>query len=153
MKASRKVNPTDLRYERDLRFKRWVASYSWNRHIHAYMLDRNPRHIAAAWRDFRKHKKVAPDESVFVWIDCLADAVLNPPPTIARPKQNTERDLDIWREVQFLKVKKKITMTDASYGLVGAPYGLSAGAVKMAVLRVQEAFDDPGRAIRAFRKK
>ena len=129
----------------------FVAGFSADRHLSAYVLDRHPKHIAAAWIDSRKGGKVKPDENMLRWMDWLADAVLNPPTARVRPKKNTARDVGLWYEVQILRDKKGIRMTTATYGKIGQPYGLSASAVKMIVSRIQEAFDDPY-SVRAFRE-
>ena len=128
----------------------FVSGFSAEQHLCAYLFDRNPKHIAAAWIDSRKGGKVVPDEDMLRWMDWLANAVLNPPAARVRPKKNTARDVGLWHEVQILR-KKGIRMTTATYGKIGLPYGLSASAVKMIVSRIEEAADDP-LSVRAFRE-
>lgn len=138
--------------------KRFFATFSANRHLSAYLIDRNPEHIAAAWRAFREHK-IAPDESMLRWIDCLADSVLKPTAAKVRPRKNTVRDLAIVRAVEILQRKQiikppdkvRLTRTEI-FANVGRAYSLSGPAVAMIVSRANLMLRDPYYEPKAFQK-
>jgi len=122
-------------------------------HTDAYKLDHNSQHTAEAWLEFRKHK-IRPPETVLQWIDQLAADVLHPAATRVRPKENTVRDLELWREVARLQARPEFSTKTAAYAEAGRQYGLSAGHVKTIVARIEAALDDPNNAgPRAYHKR
>lgn len=131
---------------------------------------RDPRHIAAAWVEFRKFR-VSPDEAMLKWIDRLAADVLNPTATRVRPKQNTVRDLEIYRLFSIYVAPraadqdnpKAVRDPDAvigkgfkpadAYADIARQFGLTVGNVKVIVGRVEKSLTDPLLAPPAFSKR
>lgn len=117
------------------------------RHLRAYRIDSDPKHIARAWRVFRK-AKVQPDNAMLAWVDRLVEDVLNPTKTMVRPKENTLRDSEIQREVRALlraneprdpkgyKRKRPLKFDDAC-AIVARDRGLTGDNVKVIVHRVE----------------
>lgn len=130
----------------------FLATYSANRHLRAYLLERDPKHIGRAWAAFRKHKHVAPDEAMLAWVDVLADAVLNPAAPGARGRENLARDLDIWWQAEALKRKHRAsTLTKAMCEGIGRIHRMKVPAVRTIVSRVEHMFADPFYEPKAYR--
>lgn len=141
---------------------RSLAERNANRHLQAYLLERDPRHIAAAWRDFRKLKiafrklKIAPSEKMLRWLDRLAEDVLAPRPAQRRPRKNLVRDLEIYRLVNsFRKRRGEDGETELKgreiYAAVGKPRGLNEGHVKAIYSNVKRMLEDPYNRPKAYR--
>lgn len=172
-RAGRSTAPTPRALSARLRAA--FAARSADRHLAAYILDRHPRHIANAWREFRA-AGAQPGNGMLAWIDLLAERVLNPDAARVRPKTNTVRDVEIWRLVCTLRADPKeghrqqeLMMKrqglelvpdpeipgplhlDQVFAIVARGRGLKPGAVKAVYFKVERALRDPYYLPRAFR--
>ena len=109
---------------------------------------RDPRHIAAAWLEFRRFRLV-PDEGMLRWVDRLAGEVLTPTSAGTRPKENAVRDLEIYRLVH-VHLEKGTKLADA-YADVAKQFRLTVKNVQVIVGRVGKSLVNPYDEPRAFK--
>lgn len=115
--------------------RRFLANYSADRHLQAYLLHRDPRHLANAWTEFRK-AGVEPDAAMLHVVDQLAADVLSPPRIPGRPMANPVRDAELVRLVRSLK---KSPHKVGAYRAVARDSGMTTDALKAIVKRVKRA--------------
>ena len=84
--------------------RRVFASYAANRHLRAYMVDQDHRHIANAWLAYRK-SGLRPDEGMLKAIDVLCGEVLKDKNAKARLR-NSLRNAELHRIVTAFRVER-----------------------------------------------
>ena len=118
--------------------KRDLAIYAANRHLRAYRVHPDPRHLANAWLDFRK-AGIASDEDMLRVVDQLARDVLDPPETKGRPMVNPVRDMELDRVVRALQAHQpdQIKPSKGAYRTVAEAEGMTVAQLKEKIKRVR----------------
>ena len=152
---------TTLSQKKQLALKRRLAVYNANRYLRAYVHDKNPLHIAEAWVEFRK-SQLSPDPNMLAAVDQLAESLLDRTKARVRPKKFSVRDVKLYRLVRALQGFRIPTEDEFKddkfesgvYEAVARAHGLSVGALKMIVSRIEVSLRDQFfREPPAFRKR
>jgi hypothetical protein len=128
---------------------RLLAGRNANRHLYAYLLDRNPQHVLNAWGEYRK-ARVKPPETMFRNLDHVLSKLEHG--ASRRPRANTLRDLEVcW--CACLLCRKKTLPAKVSGSVItrlARHFGLGENHIRVVLSRMRRDLADPWPARRSF---
>lgn len=132
-------------------FRAVAARHNANRHLRAYVMDRNPQHVLDAWAEYRR-AGVMPPEAMMRNLDhALAEIRKRPG---VRPRTESLRDAELYHLVHVLRRAWPEVPIGEIQRIVARDHGVKVGNLRKIISNMETALADPSsdRAPRAFRK-